>query len=135
MTLGAINRSPIKSCRGAAVTEAAVEPWGLAGDRRWLVVDDDGVLLTAREHRRLLLAVPTPGPDGALHLTSPDAPDLTVPVPTGDELVPVSVWGTELLAALASTEAAAWFSKVAGRPARLVYLDDPTRRRPSPEYA
>src|SRR4051794_36385711 len=114
MTLGAINRFPIKSCRGAAVTEATVEPWGLAGDRRWLVVDDEGVLLTAREHRRLLLAVPNPGSDGALHLTSPDAPDLTVPVPSGDELVPVRVWHSDLLAALASSEAAAWFSKVTG---------------------
>jgi len=135
MTLAAINRFPIKSCRGAAVPEAVVEPWGLAGDRRWLVVDDDGVLITAREHPRLLLVVPTPDPQGGLHLTSPDAPDLTVPVPAGDELVPVRVWSSELLAALAGIEAAAWFSKIVGRPARLVYLDDPTRRHPNPKFA
>ena len=135
MTLAAINRFLIKSCRGAAVPEAVVEPWGLAGDRRWLVVDDDGVLITAREHPRLLLVVPTPDPQGGLHLTSPDAPDLTVPVPAGDELVPVRVWSSELLAALAGIEAAAWFSKIVGRSARLVYLDDPTRRHPNPKFA
>jgi uncharacterized protein YcbX len=135
MTLAAINRFPIKSCRGAAVAEAVVEPWGLAGDRRWLVVDEDGVLLTAREHPRLLLVVPGFGPDGGLHLASPDAPDLAVPMPTGDELVPVRVWNSELLAAPAGLEAAAWFSKIVGRSARLVYLDDPTRRHPNPKWA
>ena len=135
MRLAAINRFPIKSCRGAAVREALVEPWGLAGDRRWLLVDEDGVLITAREHPRLLLVVPAIGPGGELHLTSPDAPDLAVAVPSGDELVPVRVWNSELLAALASLEAAAWFSKVIGRPARLVYLDDPTRRHPNPRFA
>ena len=135
MTLAAINRFPIKSCRGAAASEAVVEPWGLAGDRRWLVVDEDGVLITAREQPRMLLVVPTPTSDGALHLASPDAPELTVPVPGGDELVPVRVWGTELLAAPAGLEAAAWFSKIVGGAARLVYLDDPTRRHPNPQFA
>jgi len=135
MTLAGIHRFPVKSCRGGAVDEALVEPWGLAGDRRWLVVDDDGVLMTAREHGRLLLVTPSIRPDGGLHLTSPDAPDLAVDVPSGDELVPVRVWRSELVAALASDEAAAWFSKIVGRAARLVYLDDPTRRHPNPEYA
>jgi uncharacterized protein YcbX len=135
MTLAAINRFPVKSCRGAAVPEAQVEPWGLAGDRRWLVVDDEGALLTAREHPRLLLVVPAIGAGGELHLTSPDAPDLTVPVPSGDELVPVRVWKSELSAAVATIEAAAWFSKIVGRAARLVYLDDPTRRHPNPQFA
>lgn len=135
MTLGAIHRFPVKSCRGSAVDEALVEPWGLAGDRRWLVVDDEGVLITARVQPRLLLVEPAIRTDGGLSLSSPDAPDLSVDVPTGEDLVPVRVWKSELLAAQSSAEASAWFTKILGRPARLVYLDDPTRRRPNPEYA
>jgi uncharacterized protein len=135
LRLAAINRFPIKSCRGQSLEEALVEPWGLAGDRRWMVVDDDGVLITARERPRLLLVVPSVLPDGGLLLTSPDAPDLMVPVPAGDELVAVRVWRSELAAAVAGAEAAAWFSKIVGAPARLVYLDDPTRRHPNPEFA
>ncbi len=135
LTLSAINRFPVKSCRGNSLPQAVVEPWGLAGDRRWLVVDDDGVLLTAREHRRMLLVTTSVRPDGGLELTSPDAPDLTVDVPAGDQLVPVRVWRSELVAALAAPAASAWFSKVVGRSARLVYLDDPTRRHPNPEFA
>jgi uncharacterized protein YcbX len=135
MTLGAINRFPIKSCRGHGLTEALVEPWGLAGDRRWLVVDDEGTLLTARENPRMLLVTTAVRPDGGLDLTSPDAPDLAVAIPSGGELVPVRVWSSELAAALAAPEASAWFTKVVGRPARLVYLDDPTRRHPNPAFA
>jgi uncharacterized protein YcbX len=135
LTLGAIHRYPVKSCRGQSLTSAVVEPWGLAGDRRWLVVGDDGAQLTAREHPRMLLVEPTPRADGGLELTAPDLPALTVDVPAGAEVVPVRVWHSELVATPAGPEASAWFSKVAGRPARLVYLDDPTRRHPNPAFA
>jgi uncharacterized protein YcbX len=135
MTLAAINRFPVKSCRGHAVPHALVEPWGLAGDRRWLVVDEHGTLLTAREHPRMLLVTTELRGDGGLELTSPDAPDLSVDVPSSTELVPVRVWRSRLLAAPAGVEASAWFTKIVGTSAQLVYLDDPTRRRPNPAYA
>jgi uncharacterized protein len=135
MRLRAINRYPIKSCRGHGVRRATVEAWGLAGDRRWVVVDDDGACVTAREHPRMLLVTPTPRADGGLELTSPDAPALAVGVPPGDELVPVQIWKSNLVAAPAAPEAHEWFSKVVGEPVRLIYLDDPTRRHPNPAFA
>jgi uncharacterized protein YcbX len=139
LSLTAINRFPVKSCRGEPLTRATVEPWGLAGDRRWMIVDDDGVLITAREHPRLQLVTPRLR-EGGVDLSSPDLPDLSVDAPGRDALgrdalVPVRVWGSRLLAAAASPDAHAWFSKIVGEPARLVYLDDPTRRHPNPEYA
>ncbi|HEX3337429.1 MAG TPA: MOSC N-terminal beta barrel domain-containing protein [Jatrophihabitans sp.] len=135
LSLTAINRYPVKSCRGEGVRSATVEPWGLAGDRRWMLVDDDGILISAREHPRLLLVVPRLRNDGGLAFTSPDAPDLAVEPPRPDSLVPVRLWSSELVAAAASAQAHAWFSKIIGGPARLVHLDDPTRRRPNPDFA
>lgn len=134
-TLTAINRFPVKSCRGHGVQRATVQPWGLAGDRRWLVVDDGGGAVTAREFPRMLLVVPSLRAGGRLDVTAPDAPPLTVDVPSGDELVPVRVWTSDLVAAPAAPEASAWFSKVIGSSVRLVYLDDPTRRHPNPAFA
>jgi len=58
-----------------------------------------------------------------------------VSAPGGDELIPVTVWQSRLLAAPAGAAADAWFSAVTGEPVRLVYLDDPTRRRPNPDYS
>jgi uncharacterized protein len=134
LTVTDIYRYPVKSCRGERLPEAVVEPWGLAGDRRWMIVDLSGEVVTARERPPLLLVTPFPG-DGAIRLTGPAMPDLTVPVPPGDDLIPVTVWDSKLLAALAGADADAWLSEVAGEPVRLVYLDDPTRRRPNPRYS
>jgi uncharacterized protein YcbX len=91
-------------------------------------------VVTAREHPRLLLVTPFLG-DGAIRLTGPAMPDLTVPVPPGDDLIPVRVWDSKLLAAPADGAADAWLSEAAGEPVRLVYLDDPTRRPTNPHYS
>jgi uncharacterized protein YcbX len=127
-------RYPVKSCRGQQLRDAAVEPWGLAGDRRWMVVDVGGEVVTARERPPMVLVTPHLR-NGALLLTGPGRPDLTVPVPPGDELIPVTVWDSKLLAAPAGPAADAWFSEVVGEPVRLVYLDDPTRRPTNPDYS
>jgi uncharacterized protein YcbX len=134
LTLSAINRYPVKSCRGHAVQQAAVDPWGLAGDRRWLVMDESGSTLTAREHPRMLLVVPELRADGSLRLTGPDVPPLEVPVPADAELVTAQVGRSRMLASLAAPEAHAWFGKVLGLAVRLVYFDDPTRRSANPRF-
>ncbi len=133
--LTGIWRYPVKSCRGERLAEALVEPWGLAGDRRWMVVDDDGAAVTAREYPPLVLVTPRLDAGGGIRLTTPGLPDLDVPAPSGADKVPVSVWGTPLTAAIASDDAAEWLGKVTGETVRLVYLDDPTRRSPNPDYS
>ena len=136
LSLTAINRFPVKSCRGESLSEAVVEPWGLQGDRRWMLVDDDGETVTAREHPRMLLLEPSLRPDGGLAVVAPDLPMLSVPPASTCELVPVSVFGrAPFLAALAESAAHAWLSKVVGEPVRLVYLDDPGRRHANPAFA
>jgi uncharacterized protein len=112
-------RYPVKSCRGEQLTEATVEPWGLAGDRRWMIVDGAGDPVTARECPPLVLVSPRVE-GGKITLASPGLPE---------------VWGSDLLATLADNAAAAWLTGIIGEPARLVYLDDPTRRAPNPKYS
>lgn len=135
-----IFRYPVKSCRGEALASTTVEPWGLAGDRRWMLVGADGEAVTAREHPPLVLV--TPRRDGdILRLSRPGVADLEVPVPGGPDssrqvsLRQVTVWRNEVLAAEASDQAHAWFTELVGEPVRLMYLDDPTRRRPNPAYS
>ena len=53
MELTGIVVYPIKSCRGIAVPARAVERRGLAGDRRWMLVDHEGRFVTQREEPRL----------------------------------------------------------------------------------
>lgn len=131
--LTSLHRFPVKSCRGESVAAAVVEPWGLAGDRRWMVVDEAGAVITAREVNRLLLLAPELTA-GGLVLTAPDLPPLTVPTPDPARQVPVELWSSRLTAAPAGVEADAWLGKALGRPARLVHLDDPTRRTVDPRF-
>jgi uncharacterized protein len=133
LTLTAINRYPVKSCRGEPLASATVEPWGLAGDRRWMIVDGLGEPVTAREHPRLVLVRPELTEHG-LRVTSPDLDPLDIPVPDGRNLVDVSVWRGPFQAALAET-GHDWFAKIVGEPVRLVYLDDPTRRATNPAFS
>lgn len=133
LTLSAINRFPVKSCRGEALRSALIEPWGLSGDRRWMVVDEDGEAITAREQRRLLLVRPELE-DGGLLVRAEGRPDLRVTVPAVPD-VKVTVFGRAPLAACQADPAAhAWFSELLGVPARLVYQDEPTRRRLNPDF-
>jgi uncharacterized protein len=132
--LTSINRFPVKSCRGHAVGSATVDPWGLAGDRRWMLVDEDGDVITAREANRLVLVDPEITPSG-LRLTAPELPPLDVAEPDPRAQVPVALWSSRLTAAAAGPEADAWFGKALGRTARLVHLDDPTRRPTSIDFS
>jgi uncharacterized protein len=131
MQLTAVRRYPVKSCRGEDLDQAAVEPWGLAGDRRFMLVDGSGEMVTAREHPTLLLATPTVS-DGSLRVTMAGRRDLWTPIPNQADLVPARIWNSKLDVMVAAPAAHEWFSELIGMRVRLVYLDDPTRRRPNP---
>jgi uncharacterized protein YcbX len=125
--LVSISTYPIKGCYRVDSASAAVEPWGLAGDRRWLVVDPDGQSVTQREEPGLTRLFPAIV-DGRLIVRSTGMPDLAVDGPGGGGQVPVRLFRLPLRAAPAGAEADAWMSKALGREVRLVYLADPGQR-------
>ncbi|MEU0191004.1 MOSC N-terminal beta barrel domain-containing protein [Streptomyces afghaniensis] len=135
--LHSIHVHPVKAVRGLAPREAAVEPWGLAGDRRWVLIDDGGKVLTQRRQPRLALAAAELLPDGGVRLSAPGMEPLTVPVPRPSGTVPVEIFHDKIDAVPAEDEAAhAWCSAYLGIGVRLAYMDDPATRRPvDPEYA
>ncbi len=137
-TIASIHIYPVKAVRAIDLTEAEVQPCGLAGDRRWLVTDPDGEFITQRAQPTLALVRARYATDGSLHLSAAGRPPLRVPAPAevrGAEMRWVTVWGSKVRAAAAGEVADAWFSGFLGRPVRLVHLDDPTRRQVDPEFA
>lgn len=132
MILDQINIYPLKSGKGHTVSEAFVHPWGLDGDRRWAVVDEHGDNLWLGEYPRLASVVAHLTPEGGLRLTAPGMEQLTVPPATGPA-TPVGFSGLDK-AVLADDAAHAWFTELLERPARLVWLDDPTRRSIDPAH-
>jgi uncharacterized protein len=135
LRLTGLRRYVIKSCGGTDLTSAVVEPWGLAGDRRWMVVDAGGEPVTARERPRMVLVSACPAPDGGITVSAPGVAPLRIARPA-TETVKVSVWGSApMRAGYAGEAAAGWFSAVTGVPSRLVYLADPAQRHPNPAFA
>lgn len=145
---------PVKSCRRVDLEAAELEPWGLAGDRRWLITDVEGQMRTQRVMPRLALIRPTYGEDGRLHLQAPGMPDLDLVPPhraghaagTGTaaadatttataETATVTVWRFTGPAARAGAEADAWLSTFLGEPSMLVHMDDPRCRPTNPAYS
>lgn len=133
MRLRGIGVHPVKSTAIRPLSSALVTPSGLAGDRRWMVVDADGVLVSARELHGLFRIVADTAEtdeavDVALRLSAPGMPALEVAAPDSD-LIEVTLHGNVLLGRPANEETGRWIGKVTGRDdLRLVWCDDPTRR-------
>jgi uncharacterized protein YcbX len=115
---------PIKSCAGMHVQQAQVTVAGLSAqgvhDREWMLVTEDGLFLTQREHPRMALIVPRPEGQ-ALVVTAPGAEPLTLDLagPNGAARQ-VRIWDDTVVAADCGDHAAAWFSGFLGSRCRLV---------------
>ncbi|MBB4893717.1 hypothetical protein FHS39_002748 [Streptomyces olivoverticillatus] len=137
--LSAVHFYPVKSMAGCTPGEAAVEPWGLAGDRRWMVTEPDGRFVTQRQQPRLALASALPLPGGGIRLAAAGADPLDVAVPAApgpSGTVTVEVFGQKVEAVPAGAAADAWVSAYLGAEARLVHMDDPAVRRPTdPDFS
>lgn len=126
MELAEIRIYPLKSGKGLSRSSARVLPWGLEGDRRWAVVDPQGDLIWVGQHPRLLAVTAVATPAGGLHLSAEGMDDLEVPPATGDT-IPLRFPNLDR-AVLADPAAHEWFTRLLGKPARLVWADDPERR-------
>ncbi|MEW1612864.1 MULTISPECIES: MOSC N-terminal beta barrel domain-containing protein [unclassified Streptomyces] len=134
--LRSVHVYPVKSLGAHPSEEVAVEPWGLDGDRRWMVVDKAARAITQRQQPILarIRAVLLPG--GGVALSAPGHPPLRAEVPGADRMISVELHRDTVTVAEAAAEAHAWFSEVLGSETRLVHLDEPAHRRPvDPAYA
>ena len=134
--MGAVIRSlhiyPVKSCAGIDLAQSALDERGLAGDRRWMVVDASGTFLTQRALAAMALIRPALSDDG-LRLSAPGMPVLCVPAgPAPGPRRRVTVWRDEVDAEDEGDDAATWLSDFLRRPCRLVRIADDARRLAGP---
>jgi hypothetical protein len=126
MRIATLNSYPVKGCHRLDHDVAVVEPWGLAGDRRWMMIDAAGVGITQRDTPRLTQLTARPRPGGLL-LSAPGRPDLDLDEPADGPKEFVRVFkSTEAVPARVADTA--WSSAFLGRDARLVWQADPTGR-------
>jgi uncharacterized protein YcbX len=125
---------PIKSCAPLAVERVEVRPRGPRDDRRWMLVDEVGRFITGRKLAAMVLLRATPIA-GGLRLDW-QGQSLEVAAPSGEHgRCPVTVWKSEVDAALADPLASAWIGQRLGMPLRLVHMDAQAERWANPERA
>ena len=135
MHVSAITVYPVKSLGGVALSSVGVEPRGLAGDRRWMIVDAAGRFVTRRECPSLARIAMAVEADGAFRLDAGVEGRARLPRSI-DEGMPaeVKVWRDTVPALLVDNDASALVSHVAGRALRLAYMPDEAVRVVDPGY-
>ena len=129
---------PVKSMRQIQLKKSALQFGGLKYDRRWMVIDTDGVMLTQREVVRLCLIQPellNPEIDGGLKLSAANMPEIEINVPDGSITCKAKVWDDECNAYDAGDEVADWLSQFIEIECRLVYFPDDEIRIVDQDYA
>ncbi|MDQ5979371.1 MAG: uncharacterized protein QG602_2345 [Verrucomicrobiota bacterium] len=115
---------PVKSLRGCAVPAVELDALGFAGDRRFLVIGENGQMLTQRGFTRMA-QVNTALAGGTLTLSSDGAGRVSVSTASDPaaRLHTVAVWKHEgLLAEDCGDPAATWLGDFLGRKCRLVRI-------------
>ncbi len=135
-TVASLHLYPVKSLGGVRVDAAAVTDFGLALDRRWLLVDDGGTFLTQRTLPRMARAHATPSGAGAIRLTTPghEPLDVVPPPPDAPRRI-VQIWDDAVDAQCYDADIDAWCSEAIGHACHLVYMPDDVRRPVDPAYA
>ena len=125
---------PVKSCRGVNLNSALVESFGLENDRRWMVVDENGVMLTQRKIAEMCL-IQVELTESGLILKKNFMDSLSVITPVVKKKVTVKVWNDECRAYDAGDEVAKWLSYALSTTCRLVYFPDDEFRQVDLTYA
>jgi uncharacterized protein YcbX len=123
----------VKGCRGVALTEALLEPRGLAHDRRWMIVTPDGRFRTQREVP-LLATIEAVVVDGWLRLRR-GGEELAAPAADVGEPKAVTVWSDRVEALRPDAGVDAALSRWLGQPVRLVRFPERGRRPCNPDHA
>lgn len=130
MLLSGLFIYPVKGLRGNSVTSADVDPLGLVGDRRFLVVDDAGEFQTQRTMPRMA-QISTELAGGQLRLRADGAGSISVPLRAAAPATLRTVWiwrSKDLQAEDCGRDVSAWLSALLGKTCHLVRIGEAFRR-------
>ncbi|MBL4942610.1 MAG: MOSC domain-containing protein [Colwellia sp.] len=119
---------PIKSTAGIKISHANVDELGLAFDRRFVVSDTYGQVITARTEPKLCL-VQTNLTGHGIEVFAANMPALTLSYDEfSNQYQTVTVWADEISGQLCSNKANAWFSEYLQRPCQLLFFGAKSHR-------
>lgn len=118
---------PVKSLGGISLLESKVESRGLQYDRRWLVVDENGVFLTQRQLPQMA-TIETRIDTNELILSARND-NFRVPLETEGPNAEVRIWNDVVSAIEIQNGVEKFLSDVLGHKCRLVWMPDSSERK------
>lgn len=138
MYLSEINIYPIKSLAGIAVQEWPIDNYGLQYDRKWMLVDDDGIFLSQRSLPKMThLKTAIKANELKIYSEKLTDKDLFIPLNPSSfqEKVEVTIWKDKVTAWHLSQNYDQWFSQALALNCRLVYMPSETERLVDARFA
>ena len=134
ISVSALTIYPVKSLGAVELQSVHLDRFGFAGDRRWMVVNEDRRFLSQRELAAMAL-IAAELTESGLRLASGEQ-SLLVPRPQASApSLRVQVWEDSVVALDAGSEAADWLTERLGRPCKLVYMAEDVHRYVDGLYA
>lgn len=136
-TISEIHIFPVKGLSGTRVESAQLGRRGLEHDRRWMLIDPDGVFLSQRELPEMVFLQAFVA-DGALCVRDLKRrqEDLVLPLHGGiREKARAQIWMDWVDVELLGSKADAWFTSALQTTCRMVFMPDTTERQVDLKYA
>ena len=130
---------PIKSCGGISLDKARIGPRGLEagriGDRRWMLSDADGQMITQRQNENLArVRIELLG--DAMRVSGDGLEPVVIdPAEVTGERAPVVLHRRDVAGHRSPAAADAWFSRFLGQKVSLLYQTDEDQRLCDADYA
>ena len=134
ITVSDLSIYPVKSCAGITLTSTMVTNFGLDNDRRWMVVDENGTMLTQRKISEMCL-IQVELSELGITLNKLSLESLFVHYPIEQKKITVKVWLDQCQAYDAGEDAAVWLSEALAIKCRLVYFPKDEFRQVDLDYA
>lgn len=124
---------PVKSLGGLRLKEAEVLPKGLAFDRRWMLMDEDGIFMTQRVYPEMARY------EVQLHsgqlLVRYDGEQIMIPFEVEGEVSETKVWDDPVKVQEVNATVSEWFSHRLDKKVKLVFFPEKNERLVDPRYA
>ena len=124
---------PIKSLGGIEIKQSLVTQRGLQYDRRFMLVDEQGVFLTQRTLHKMALCKLGLINNG--FVVSYENKTIEIPFSLTGTTQQVTVWDDTFEAVVADEKYNQWFSEQLKQPIKLVYMHQHSNRLVNPKYA
>ncbi len=122
MTIKSLHIYPIKGLGGIELQEAQMLERGMEYDRRWMLVDMDGLFITQRTDARMALFHCEL--DDKLHVSHKGS-RVSIDIEEYSSVqISAAVWESEVITYEVSSAVSSWFSEQLGTPCRLVKMVD-----------